>query len=250
MFGSAIVYLGLIMATTGLALVVKPIRRLRVTTRWRGFGVAGAGVLLAGIGLILPAPESRVTHVQTRLDEFVPVWQFREIHTIAIAEPPARVYEATKRVRPDEIFLFRTLIAIRSGGQPPPRSIQHATEAYESLHDIAIHSTFVALVDEAPRELVNGTVVGWPPGPRVPLTSAIFRKPLPPGYALAAMNYIVTPDGSGGSLVSTETRVFANSPSARRRFAAYWRVIYPGSAIIRRMLLRAIRQRATSPDEP
>jgi hypothetical protein len=44
--------------------------------------------------------------------------------------------------------------------------------------------------------------------------------------------------------VSTETRVFATSPAARRRFAAYWRVIYPGSAIIRRSWLRAIRHRA------
>jgi hypothetical protein len=40
--------------------------------------------------------------------------------------------------------------------------------------------------------------------------------------------------------------VFASSPSARRRFAAYWRVIYPGSAIIRRMWLRAIEHRATT----
>ena len=32
--------------------------------------------------------------------------------------------------------------------------------------------------------------------------------------------------------------------AARRRFAAYWRVIYPGSAIIRRMWLRAIERRA------
>jgi hypothetical protein len=42
--------------------------------------------------------------------------------------------------------------------------------------------------------------------------------------------------------------VFANSPHARRRFAAYWRVIYPGSAIIRRMWLRAIQHRAMTPD--
>jgi len=37
------------------------------------------------------------------------------------------------------------------------------------------------------------------------------------------------------------------SPTAprRRRFAAYWRLIYPGSALIRRSWLRAIRQRAT-----
>jgi hypothetical protein len=60
------------------------------------------------------------------------------------------------------------------------------------------------------------------------------------------MNFLVTGDGAGGSRVSTETRVFANSVPARRRFAAYWRVIYPGSAIIRRMWLRAIARRATS----
>jgi len=94
------------------------------------------------------------------------------------------------------------------------------------------------------------TIVGRPPGPREPLTPAIFHKALPPGYALAAMSTRVTPDGAGGSVVSTETRVFANSPSARRRFAVYWRLIYPGSALIRRMLLRAIERRSTSPSEP
>jgi hypothetical protein len=69
---------------------------------------------------------------------------------------------------------------------------------------------------------------------------------LPPGFTLATMNFVVTPDGGNGSVVSTETRVFANSAPARRRFAVYWRVIYPGSAIIRRMWLRAIQRRATS----
>jgi hypothetical protein len=250
MLGSAVVYLGLVTAAVGLVCVVKPIRRLGIATRRRGLGVAGAGVLLACIGLILPVQESRVTRIETRLDEFVPVWQFREVHTIHVDAPPSRVFEATKRVRPDEIFLFRTLIAIRNFGQPPPRIIQDAIGAYTSIHDIATHSTFVSLADDAPREVVDGTVVGRPPGPREPLTPGIFGKPLPPGYALAAMNYIITPDGSGGSNVSTETRVFANSPAARRRFAAYWRVIYPGSALIRRMMLRAIQRRATSAGEP
>jgi hypothetical protein len=60
------------------------------------------------------------------------------------------------------------------------------------------------------------------------------------------MNFRVTPDGAGGSMVSTETRVFASDASARRRFAAYWRLIYPGSATIRRMWLRAIERRATA----
>jgi hypothetical protein len=249
MIGPAIVYLGLVIALAGLVLVVKPIRRLRITTRRRGATVAGAGVLVAVIGLILPAPESRVTHAQTRLDEFMPVWQFSEFHATHVAAPPARVFEVMNRVRPDEIFLFRTLIAIRSGGQPPPEIIQKAIASYESLHDIAIHSTFVVLADDPPRESLIGTIVRRPPGPREPVTPAMFHKALAPGYALAAMNTIVTPDGSG-SRVSTETRVFANNAATRRGFAVYWRVIYPGSALIRRMMLRAIARRATSPDEP
>ena len=117
----------------------------------------------------------------------------------------------------------------------------------ESIIDIATDSTFVRLAQDDPRELVVGTVVVAPPGTRGTPTSEVFQKTLPPGFALATMNFLVTPDGSG-SVVSTETRVFANSPPARRRFAAYWRVIYPGSALIRRMWLRAIARRATRPD--
>jgi hypothetical protein len=61
------------------------------------------------------------------------------------------------------------------------------------------------------------------------------------------MNFLIAPDGPDGSLVSTETRVFANSAGAKRRFARYWRLIYPGSALIRRMWLRAVEKRATYP---
>ncbi len=250
MFNSAIVYFGLVLATVGLALVVKPIRRLRISTRWRGLGVVGAGVLLAGIGLLLPAAESRVTRPQSRLDEFAPVWQFREFHTIAVAAPPARIFDAIHKVRADEIFLFRTLIWIRRCGQPIPEGIQNAGANGESLIDVALRTTFVHLAEERPRELVVGTVVGAPPGWQGPLSPEAFPKPLPPGFALATMNFVVAADGSGGSVVSTETRVFANSSSARRQFAAYWRIIYPGSAIIRRMWLRAIQRRATNPTEP
>jgi len=103
------------------------------------------------------------------------------------------------------------------------------------------------LADDAPRELVIGTVVMAPRGTRGALTPQVFRLDVPPGFALATMNFAVRPDGKGGSVVSTETRVFASSPAARRRFAAYWRLIYPGSAIIRRAWLSAIRRRATEP---
>ncbi|HYM60000.1 MAG TPA: hypothetical protein VEZ11_03800, partial [Thermoanaerobaculia bacterium] len=95
-----------------------------------------------------------------------------------------------------------------------------------------------------PHELVIGAVIAAPPGMRGKLSPEVFKKVLPPGFVLAVMNFHVTPDGRAGSRVSTETRVYANSDSARRKFAVYWRIIYPGSSLIRRGWLRAIKSRA------
>jgi hypothetical protein len=200
------------------------------------------------IGFRLPVSERRITRAETQLDRFAPAWQFREVHSLGIAAPPARVYEAIQRVRADEIFLFRALTWIRRGGRATPPSILNAGNR-ESLIEVATSSGFVRLAESMPHELVIGTVVIAPEGARGTLTPQVFQQRLPPGFALAAMNFLVTPDGAGGSVVVTETRVFANSPDAQRRFATYWRVIYPGSALIRRMWLRAIRHRATQVGE-
>ena len=244
MIGSLILYSGVVVCLVGLALAAWPIQRLGVS-RSNGLVVAAIGVLLVVIAVRLPAPESRVARATTRLDEFVPRWQFNEYHRIRVAAPAARVYDAMKHVKANEIFLFKTLTWIRRGGRKAPEGILNAGER-EPLIDVAIHNGFVSLADDRPKELVVGTVVVAPHGTRAggPLTAQMFRGKVPSGFALAAMNFIVTPEGSNASWVSTETRVFATSPDARRRFAAYWRVIYPGSAIIRRSWLRAIRRRA------
>jgi hypothetical protein len=89
--------------------------------------------------------------------------------------------------------------------------------------DAAVASGFLVLADVPDRELVLGT---------------------PPGPVKIAINFLVEDEGDGWSRVRTETRVFATSPRARRAFAVYWRLIYPGSALIRRMWLDAIGRRA------
>ena len=245
MWGSLTVYVGAIVAAFGAVLVLKPARWLRVPTRRRALVVTIAGAAMAVIGLLLPTSETRVERAVTHLDAFAPVWQFREIHSLEIDAAPARVYDALKQVRADEIAFFRGLTWIRRGGQAAPESILNAG-GREPLLEVATRSGFIMLADDPARELLIGTVVAAPPGTRGGvLTPKVFQTPLPPGFALATMNFRITPIGPDRSLVATETRVFANSDAARRRFAAYWRIIYPGSAIIRRMWLRAIDRRAT-----
>ncbi len=175
----------------------------------------------------------------------MPEWQFNETHRIHVAAPPERVFAAIRAVTADEIPLFHLLTAIRRGGRPGPESILNAP-GQKPLLDVATATSFIQLVDAAPREVVLGTVITAPAAVRQGrrLTPKDFHGPLMAGVTLATMNFLVTPDRAGGSNVSTETRVRSADASAARRFAFYWRAIRPGSDIIRRMWLRAIKRRA------
>ena len=67
-----------------------------------------------------------------------------------------------------------------------------------------------------------------------------------PGYAKAALNFTFEPSDAG-TLLRTETRILGTDPEATRLFRRYWRLIYPGSALIRISWLNAIRRRAEHP---
>ena len=51
-------------------------------------------------------------------------------------------------------------------------------------------------------------------------------------------------EGEGIVRISTETRVLGTDKDSQTIFARYWRVIYPGSAIIRRLWINAVIDKA------
>jgi hypothetical protein len=250
---STLLYGGIVAVLGGIGwLIVGWLRRR--SGRWhrprRAGIVAGLGVLLMLAGYFAPAPVRRVVHASTRLDAFVPAWQFGEFHEVRVNAPPARVYAAIEAVRADDIRLFRTLTWIRRLGRAAPESILAPSQ--RPIVEVATTSGFLRLADEPPRELLLGIVIVVDPVERAMKAAALrrpetFTPPHVPGLCLVGMNFLIRPDGVGGAVLSTETRVFATDAAAHRAFATYWRTIYPGSAIIRRMWLRAIRQRAEQP---
>ena len=239
------VYSGLVIALVGLVATIRPVRSLHLGTRRRGSVAIAIGMLLVILAWALPVREMRASG-HTRLDESVPRYQFAERHQRYIEASPADVWRALFEVTASDIRFFRTLTTIRRLGRPGPESILNAPERMPIL-DIALRTTFVRLAEEPGQELVVGTTLSAPAGAAVPDTPNGYRD-VGPGFAVAAMNFHIEPDSQGGSLLTTETRVFAADPASRRRFARYWSVIYPGSALIRREWLRAVAKRAQDPD--
>ena len=162
-----------------------------------------------------------------------------------IAAPAARVFDAVRSVSADEIALFQTFTWIRRFGRPGPESIMNAPGAQPIL-DVATRSGFLLLQDRPPHEVVIGTVVVAPPGARRPerFGPDEFKQLTMPGIATATMNFRVEDAGAGTTRLITETRVFATDRTALARFTPYWRIIFPGSAILRITWLRAIKARA------
>jgi hypothetical protein len=107
-------------------------------------------------------------------------------------------------------------------------------------------SGFLPLDTENPRELVYGMVARpWTSDPPPPVNTADqFLAFSAPGQIRVAFDIRVRDEGAGVLRVSTETRTLGNDAETRRVFARYWRVIYPGSAVIRRVWLEAIIARA------
>src|SRR5258708_220836 len=117
MFAVTLVYLGLVTTCLSAVSLLKPLAFLGIHTRARASMLLVLGLAFVIAGLALPAGEVRVTSPRTRLDEFVPVYQFNEVHTIRVRASREQVYRAIKSVPADEILFFQTLTKIRRFGR-------------------------------------------------------------------------------------------------------------------------------------
>jgi hypothetical protein len=231
----------------GVVSLIRPVRWLGVSNRKRAAALLALGVLIAVASFALPPTEVRIEAARTHLDEFIPVYQFNEAHALQVKAPCDRAYQAIQAVTADEIFLFRTLTWLRRAGRDGPESILNAPEKLPIL-EVATRTGFVKLAEEGGREIVLGTVLLAPPefsGHQMP-TPEEFKGLQGPGFLVAGMNFRVEDAGTGACNVTTETRVFGTDAVSRRKFVRYWRIIYPGSSLLRYTWLRAIRGRAES----
>jgi len=173
----------------------------------------------------------------TLIDEFMPEYDFNEVHAVTVAAAQSTVRSALDDWRPSESFLWRWLLRLRGLGGPAG-----------TLRQWAESNGFLRLA-ESETEVVYGQAGRfWAPNERgslvSPKSAEEFLALKDPGYAVAAMNIRVDALGPDRSRLHTETRVRGLSPGARRRFRLYWLLIRPFSGLLRRSMLNGIKRSA------
>jgi hypothetical protein len=193
----------------------------------------------------------------TLLDSWMPAYDVSARYAIDIDASPDHVYATLLASDFSRPWLVRGLMGLRllpkailSPRVTWQRLRQAPRSRRASLRDIG-HSDFILLEEAPPREIVLGIsgrfwtlaadIVRIPP--------EHFREPLAAGLAQAVWNFDVSPAGAGASL-STETRIRCADAQTLRAFRRYWRLVAPGSGLIRHAILNQVRREATPGADP
>lgn len=182
----------------------------------------------------------------TGLDRWLPEYRHNEVHEAVVKAPLDAVRRAVREVTGREIALARPFFALRAVPalllrKPIPE------RAYDRRILDAMTAGGFRVLSDTPDEVVVG-VIGkfWlAAAATIPIKSPedflAFRTE---GYARGAMDFTLRDLGDGRVRVRTETRVQPLGPAATRRFGLYWFFVHPGSALLRRTWMRAIKKRA------
>lgn len=242
---STLAYVGFVMALAGLANLAIPFRFLGIRKRYVGALVFAVGVGLAAVTLLWPAPMVRVAQHRTVLDDSMPEYQFSERHSERIHAKPEQVMQAVRQSTWGDLKSLVTLMKIRGAVARTPFRDDGAFSRDKRVLDAFSASGYVTGGSEHEIVMCGGANVraGRPLAVRTLQEFADYREQ---GGVKMGFDFYVEDAGGGWSTVTAETRVVATDDATRRGMGRYWRLIVPGSGLLRREWLDAIKRRAES----
>ncbi|MGZ4549818.1 MAG: SRPBCC family protein [Blastococcus sp.] len=183
-------------------------------------------------------------HADSVLDRHLPEFDVRERHSRVLLADVAAVHAAIGQTDLTGIPVVRALLVLRAlPGRLRARLDGRATPVPPPFTLADMPRAGWTPLAEGPEEVAFGTLTQpWRIGNEAPLVvdRESFAAFSTPGYAKVAFSIRADPDGPHRTRVTTETRVATTDPRSRKRFAAYWVVIGPVSALIRRLILRRL----------
>jgi hypothetical protein len=189
--------------------------------------------------------------IMSLLDSLIPKPALVEIDRAELAVDAGRAWEAVRDVDLAKSALVRTLFAIRT---IPDRLKGAEGQLRLQLDDLVSTPDkpgFQILAEDAPHELAAGAIgkVWQPVIPFVHVSDgAAFADFSQKGYIKVAWALRVVPESERTSRVEFEVRVVATDEDAWTKFKRYFRLIGPGSHLIRRVLLAQLERELGTPD--
>jgi hypothetical protein len=244
---STLAYSGIVLALCGLANLVLPFRFLGVRKRAVGALILAGGVALTLAALLWPAPMIRVAQHRTLLDDIMPEYQFSERHSARIHARPEQVMQAIRQSTFGDMKSLGTLLKIRGAAL----RIHDTGGLWEDKRILDAFSASGYLSGGSENEIVmfggRNVRANRGLGVRTVQEFADYREQ---GAVKMAFDFNVEDAGGGWSTISAETRVVALDDLTRRGMGRYWRLIVPGSGLLRLQWLEGIKKRAESMPNP
>ena len=238
---STLAYSGIVLALCGLANLAIPFRFLGIRKRAVGAMILASGVALAFAALNWPASMIRVAQSAPQLDDIMPEYQFSERHSARVHARPEQVMQAIRQSTFGDMKSLVTLLKIRGavlrapvnniGDLQDKRLLDSFSESGYLFggreHEIAMFGIWNPRANRRPEV-------------RTLQELADCRER---GVVKMAFDFKVEEAGAGWSTITTETRVVALDDTSRG-MARYWRLIVPGSGLLRLQWLEGIKTRA------
>jgi hypothetical protein len=240
---STLAYGGIVTALLGLVNLAIPFRFLGVRRRAIGALILTGGVALTLAALFWPASMIRVAPPRSHLDEIMPEFQFCERHSVHIHARPERVIWAVRESTFGDMRSLGTLLKIRAAALRAPADDTGALSRDKRILDAFSASGYALGGSEHEIVMCGGANVRAKHILEMHTLQecADYRQP---GAVKMAYGFNVEGAGGGWSTITTETRVLALDDLTRRGMACYWRLIVPGSGLLRRQWLDGIKRRA------
>ena len=177
------------------------------------------------------------------IDDFLPVFQFRERHELVTRASPKALLNAVLLPGVTDDPWARVFIRLREA----PDRLLGSRSGLAGRANFGIDD-FMILGRDADHELAFGLVGRFWQRDYGLVTLAHPRQQFAgfsePGLAKLVLNFSTEALPGGRTRLTTETRVHCVDASARRRFTPYWWLIRPVSGWIRRRLLLRISDAA------
>jgi hypothetical protein len=242
-------WIGTILAIIGLVSLIQPLIFLFVFNRMIAAFVLIGGILISAVSLLWPATMHH-SSTDLEIDKLLPDYTSKEYHEVIVNASVEAAKQTLQSTGVSDIPVVHLLLKIR--GIADEKDMSNAAANNRACSDTFSTPDFNFFVVN-PNELITVMILqasmitnGSKKIPAPPEITKLeqFSAFNQPGYVKVAVNFRFVNRDNGQTLMSTETRNWPVTKKDARTFGIYWRIIYPGSAMIRRIWLDVINKKA------